>query len=371
MSDSSSGRRPSHQSNPALRLTTLRPRGPWAVPPPGQLLLQLAPELFVEPVAPFDPALSPEIFVGVPATANTQRAERQRRAELGDPDLPALGSVIEKYRLEALLGVGGFAAVFKAKHLMLRTQVAIKVPLPSLLRKKPELAEALCREARYAARISHPNVVRVLDITSTEEVTYLVMEYISGGPLSAAIGAVPLPLERLLGVGLDVAAGLGAGLEQGLIHRDVKPSNIILSDTGAAKLVDFGLAEHSAEARRSSEGPVLVGTPGYMAPEVITGQAPDLRSDLYSLGVTLFQVATGRLPFDNQDRKQCLERQCREEAPHPRAICPALPLRVAELISWMLRRDPRARPQSHAELLQAMRRELSRMGPPSSQRGTP
>ncbi len=320
----------------------------------------LVPDLFAESLAPFDPVLSPEMFLGAPPAAGRER--EQDRLEL-DPELPHVGSIIGKYRLEALLGVGGFAAVYRATHLLLLTSVAIKVPLPRLLRKNPELADSLCREARYAARISHPNVVQIFDVTHTPELTFLVMEYIGETAFSRAIAREAWPAIEVLRVGLQVIAGLRAGLEQGLVHRDVKPSNIMLTELGKVKLVDFGLAAHGAAVTRDGDGrvaPVLVGTYGYMAPEVAAGRAFDFRSDVYSLGVTLFQAATGRLPFDNRDPEVCLRRQREESPPHPRALRADLPAELCDLLLWMLRREPEARPQSYAELEAAMQGALSR-----------
>jgi serine/threonine protein kinase len=280
-------------------------------------------------------------------------------AELG------VGAILDKYRIEEPLGVGGFAVVYRATHMLLRTQVAIKMLRPQLLRRKPELASALCQEARFAARIDHPNVVRVYDVTHGPEITYVVMEYVEGSTLAKAIRARgPLPARTVVRVGLDVAAGLQAGQEQGLVHRDIKPANIIITPQGRAKIVDLGLASTIAGSTLEPTGvhpgaAALVGTPGYMPPELAQRpQGADFRGDIYALGVTLYQAAVGRLPFPADDATRCLQMHATEPIPHPRALRPDLPDRLSDVLVRMLSKRPADRPPSYDVLRGALKRVL-------------
>ncbi len=309
-----------------------------------------------------DPALPAWIFApsverlapsGPPAAPHPRLRRRAR-----DEELLAVGSIVDKYRIDGLLGKGGFATVYKATHLLLGTRVAVKLLRPTILKRQPTLVAQLCAEARFAARISHPNVVRILDVTSTA-LTYIVMEYIEGMSLTQRIhrqGA--LSPAALLRVGLQVVAGLEAGLEQGLIHRDIKPANILLARGGDVKIVDFGLARHTSEptdAPRLRPATVL-GTYGYMSPEQAEDpEAVDFRADVYSLGVTLYEAAAGGLPFHTSDYKP---------RPMPRLEDAVLgfPASVASLVGWMLAQNRDDRPASYSSLHSAMTHALATLG---------
>jgi serine/threonine protein kinase len=302
---------------------------------------------------PIDPILPAHLF------ARPRNSGRAPAAEVRSPELGA-GAIVDKYRIESLLGVGGFAVVYLATHLLLRTQVALKMLRPQLLRRSPALATALCQEARLAARIDHPNVVRVFDVTHGPELSYVVMEYVEGQALARTIrdhGAVAP--SAVVGIGLDVAAGLRAGLDQGVVHRDIKPANIILTPLQRAKIVDLGLASTIATAGSANGGPALVGTQGYMAPELAAQPAAvDFRADIYSLGVTLYHAAVGRLPFPSDDARVCLQMHCDAPVPPPHTVQPAVPERLSEVLLWMLEKRPSDRPESYEALRRALRRVL-------------
>ncbi len=239
--------------------------------------------------------------------------------------------------------MGGFAAVYRATHLLLKTEVALKLLRADVLERQPTIAGQLLDEARYAARIDHPNVVRIFDVTHTERITYIVMELIRGETLARRIerhGA--LPLGDTVRIGLDVAAGLEAGLREGLIHRDIKPANILIAQTGAARIVDLGLANAAiAQAGASPDvRPAVVGTRGYMAPE--QGRHPgtiDFRADIYGLGVTLCEAATGRRPGADELRRAA----ARVAGP------------LGGVIERMVAEDPADRPASYADLMALLR----------------
>ncbi len=282
-----------------------------------------------------------------------------------DTDLPEIGAILDKYRIEQLIGTGGFAAVYRATHLMLQMPVAIKLLRPKVIRKRPGLAALLCEEARYAARINHPNVVRVFDVAHSGAITYVVMEFIEGQSLAEAIAAQgALPVASVLRVGRDVASGLKAGLEQGLIHRDVKPANVLLTRSGEAKLVDLGLAHPKGDAHPAPPGgrtksASIVGTPGYMAPEQAEDpENVDFRADLYALGVTLYHMAVGRPPFPLKEPLQTIVRRQSEPVRPPELIVPGFPGEVSSLILWLLERRPEHRPGSYEIALDAFQKAL-------------
>ena len=262
-----------------------------------------------------------------------------------EPELPPVGSVLEKYRLEGIIGIGGFAAVYRARHLLLETDVALKLLRPSVVRNRPKLPRLLCEEARFAARIHHPNVVRMLDVTHNDQLTYLVMEFIDGPDLAVMTRRRRrLPAKMVLKIVEHVVAGLAAGLRENLIHRDIKPSNILLTPSGITKIVDFGLARSTSESSTQ-----VVGTADYMSPEQIERPAEvDFRSDLYSLGVTAYQALLGRLPTVAAGGS-------RPEALVPPYVADAsIPRSISDLVMWLLERDPRARPSSYDALRDAI-----------------
>jgi serine/threonine-protein kinase len=317
---------------------------------------------------PIEPTLAAELF----ASGHSRAADVQTSARETEPRMPSPGAIIDKFRLDALLGVGGFASVYQATHLLLGTTVALKLLRPRPGPRGAALSDALCAEARFAARISHPNVVRVYDATQTPEHTYVVMEYIAGETLEQLIrwrGA--LPLSAVLRVGLDVAAGLQAGLECQLMHRDIKPRNIIVTPEGRAKVIDLGLAHSRAEsiylpAPRGGGHRNVVGTAGYVAPEWVTAPADvDFRADIYSLGVTLYYAACGSPPFGATDAGACLTVHCDRPIPPPRQFRPDLPEAFVRSLMRMLEKRPALRQQSYRELELELHAILESMHPSS------
>ncbi len=297
------------------------------------------PEVFAPATPPLAPELPPEVFALGSARPAAPPRPLGGSGSSGGPATLRPGTIVDKYRIEELLGVGGFAAVYRATHLLLRSTVALKLLRPDVVARRPNLAVQLLREARFAARIEHRNVVRVFDVTHNAAITYIVMELIRGPSLARVIeDHGPLPVSRVVRIGLDTIDGLQAGLAQGLIHRDIKPPNILLGDDGVARIVDLGLANPIGDR---DDGPLrdsmLVGTRGYMSPEQIADpRGVDFRSDMFSLGVTLREAATGEPP--PQSRR------------HGDRAWPALPAALAPIVTWMIAPDRADRPGSYREL---------------------
>jgi eukaryotic-like serine/threonine-protein kinase len=304
---------------------------------------------------PFVAELPAEIFVRrVGSTKPMWERTIQPVRELAferEPDLPEIGSVLGKYRLERAIGIGGFGAVYRARHVVLDTVVAIKLMRPSIVRQRPVLTRLLTEEARFAARIDHEHVVRVYDVTRSEQGTYIVMEYVDGPDLAVMIkrrGA--LPARMVVRLIRHISQALAAGLDEQLIHRDIKPSNILLTPAGVTKLADFGLARSSSTSAGSGIRGV-VGTMGYMSPEQLDdpGQV-DFRSDIYSLGVTAYHALTGVLPFPDDDSKTCAEAHRSRAVLAPNRVNYSIPTPLSGLIMRMLAKQPADRPASYAQL---------------------
>ncbi len=292
-------------------------------------------------------------------------------------DLPGLvaertlseGTVVDKYRIERLVGQGGFAHVYRATHLVLNMPIALKMLKGTLAEAQPHVIEGFCTEARNAIRISHPNVVRVHDVTRSGSMTYLVMEWIDGLSLADVIKTTgSLPVNDAIKIGIAVCEGLEAALAYGIIHRDVKPGNILLANNGAVKLVDFGLAmnmRHGPDSTELEFAP-LVGTPAYMSPEqAISPGSVDSRSDIYALGATLFHACAGRTPYFGDDPFQMLLQHRDQPIPDlAREVDDYLP-EFAGLVTRMLAKDKDLRFSSLAQLrghLQDLHRSMVREG---------
>ena len=301
-------------------------------------------------------ALHRAVAAKPPGEAPTERRRRATTDGVDGHAMPRQGSVIDKYRVEEELGTGGFATVYRATHLLMRSQVALKVLHPWVLERRPHLAEQLCEEARFTSLIDHPNVVRVADVTSGGRYTYIVMEFIDGLSLGKVIERQPLRPKEALKLGMHVCAGLQAGMEQGLVHRDIKPANILLTASGKAKIVDFGLARNLHIDRDATTlGSVLqnevAGTPAYMAPEQATNFAgADFRADIYSLGATLFHAAVGLPPFQDQDPLRLVYAHIHRDPPRPEQFITGFPQRFSDLLMRMLAKRPEDRPASYEEL---------------------
>jgi serine/threonine protein kinase len=253
------------------------------------------------------------------------------------------------FKLLNIIGTGGMGAVYKGLDLSLERNVAVKVIREEFARN-PQAVESFLREARAAAALNHPNVAQIYSFGEQGNRYYLVMELLPHGSLDDRIEKEHrLPELDVLEIGSQVASGLQAAHERGLIHRDIKPGNILFTVDGTAKVVDFGLARLERKAAQSDEG--IWGTPYYIAPEKVSSGMEDFRSDIYSLGGTLFHALAGRAPFEAGTSVEIVEKHLRSPAVSLRAFCPDITPQAVEVISRMLKRDPQERHQSYEELL--------------------
>jgi serine/threonine protein kinase len=271
----------------------------------------------------------------------------------------SIGS-IGPYRIDQRIGRGGMGVVFKAFDSALLRPVAIKVLMPRLA-VSPLARVRFAREAQAAAAIKHPNIVRIYSVGEHEGLPYFVMEYVEGITLADRVKREGM-LERksILRIGGQIARGLAAAHDQGLIHRDVKPANILLENgLDQAQITDFGLACVTAEAWRLTASGVLLGTPPYMSPEQAAGAAVDHRSDLFSLGSLLYHLCTGEPPFPGPSVMAILDR-VRHAEPRPiRDLNPDIPPALEGHIRRLMAKDPADRFSSANEVARALRDELA------------
>ena len=234
-----------------------------------------------------------------------------------------LGQTLGKYRIESLLGSGGFAWVFKGYDPELEIPVAVKVLKPQFAGDQA-VVDRFKREASTAARLRHPNIIKIYSVGREKDAVYFVMDYLPSGLANRLETTQSLPEDYVLRVGVDVARALGFAHREGVIHRDIKVDNILFDSHGNAVVADFGIARALSGYTNQTGTNMVVGTPQYFAPEQARAKPLDGRADLYSLGVTLFRAATGRLPFEGEDWYEIARQHVEEPPPPARSINPAL-----------------------------------------------
>ncbi len=292
----------------------------------------------------------------------------QQTARVSNPGKPAdpmLGRVIAgRYRLEARAGEGGMGVVYRARHVLIDRVVALKLIRPDL-RGETHLRAWMLREARAANRVDHAHIIDIHDIGETEEgELYLVMEYLVGTSLSSELARGPMQLSRSVDILEQMCAALARAHDLGVIHRDLKSDNILLTGRGGrkdfVKILDFGLAHLAMDPRLAPKGAVF-GTPEYMSPEQARGEEAGPQSDLYALGVLFFEMLTGQLPFRSDDRETLLELQRTAPAPKPRSIKPDVLPAAEAIVIKLLEKERRKRFQDAHHLheeLKALQRSL-------------
>ena len=280
-----------------------------------------------------------------------------------------IGKTIGKYRITDHLGRGGMAEVYKAYQPNLDRYVAIKL-MHAFLADEKEFLARFEREAKVVATLRHPNIVQVYDFDVAEGVYYMVMEFINGDTLKARLQDLEskdewVPLDDAVRIILSVGSALKYAHERGMVHRDVKPANVMITVDGQVILTDFGIAKIVSAANLTASG-AMVGTPSYMAPEQGMGQPGDERSDIYSLGVMLYQLILGRLPYDADTPLAVVLKHINEPLPLPKNIKPDLSDDINRVILKALAKDPADRYQKVAEMTADLRRAVG-LSPDDSQ----
>ena len=253
----------------------------------------------------------------------------------------------DRYRLDDRIAAGGMGQVWRATDLVLDRQVAVKL-LRAEYAQHPETLARFRAEARHAGSLSHPNIARVYDYGEADaaQPPFLVMELVDGPPLTQLLVGGPMEPARVMDVVAQAADGLGAAHAAGLVHRDVKPGNLLLAPPGLVKITDFGIAYAAGSAPITRTG-MLVGTPAYVAPERVTGSAATPASDWYSLGIVAYECLAGTLPFSGTAMEVALSHQMRALPPLPAAV----PAEAAVLVAELTAKDPAARPASAGEVV--------------------
>jgi serine/threonine protein kinase len=266
-----------------------------------------------------------------------------------------IGKRIGAYQIVEQIGQGGMATVFKAYQPSMDRYVAIKI-LPSHFTEDESFVGRFTQEARTLARLEHPHILPVHDYGEQEGITYLVMRYVQAGTLKDLIAREgPMALEEAARILGQVGRALDYAHSQGVVHRDIKPSNVLVDQRGDTFLTDFGIAKLVAETAQFTASGAIIGTPAYMSPEQGMGKPADSRCDIYSLGVVLYELVTGRVPFEAETPLAVLLKHVNDPLPLPRQIKPDLPAAVERVILKAMAKAPEDRFQSAQEMIDALR----------------
>lgn len=275
------------------------------------------------------------------------------------PQFPEIGETIGKFLITDVLGQGSSAKVFKALHKTLRIPVALKILLVSPQDESGALSEALQAEAQLLAQLNHPNILRVMDFDTHQHWPYIVLEYLEGLTLHELIeqsGRI-LPV-RALAIVEGAIEGLAHATKRGVIHRDVKPANILVSKDGEAKVADLGIAKivDNFNKPNPNADSLILGTPAYISPEQIEGHnSVDFRSDMYSIGATLYHAISGQLPFPSPNIFAMMKRHVEEDAIPLNTLCPTVSAALSDFVSRLMAKQPDERFSSYSELLDCLR----------------
>lgn len=307
--------------------------------------------------------------------ADDSARSRTERPPAGAGTDPYIGATIDgRYCVEAQLGEGGMGVVYRCRHTIIDKKVAMKVLRPDMARNE-EVTERFLNEARSASSVGNPHIIDISDFGRLPDgATYFIMEFLEGTPLSELTEkGVPLHPERAGHICLQLSEGLKAAHDGGIVHRDLKPDNIFLvargSESDFVKILDFGIAKASTNSGKLTQAGQVFGTPHYMSPEQAAGSEVDLRSDIYAVGVILYELTTGRLPFD-ADNFMAILTQHMYKAPLAPSTFPnmphPLPPGLEDVILKCMAKEPGQRYQTMAELGEDLRRVFAGMLPVSS-----
>jgi eukaryotic-like serine/threonine-protein kinase len=277
------------------------------------------------------------------------------------------GRTVSHYRVLRLLGSGGMGVVYEARDTRLGRAVAVKF-LAEALASDRQAVERFLREARAASALNHPNICTVYDVGEEKGRHFIVLELLEGRTLGQTIGSRPLPLDSVLGFATQVASALEAAHGEGIVHRDLKPANVFVVAGGRVKVLDFGLAKQTTTPASNTEvtitGPgggftrpgAMMGTLGYMSPEQVRGQPLDARSDLFSFGVVLYEMATGKTPFPGDTSGLVLEAILSRDPPLPSQLNPGVPRELDRIVAKALEKERETRYQTVRDMLADLRR---------------
>ncbi len=272
----------------------------------------------------------------------------------------------QRYELVAQQGSGGLSVIYRALDRKLGRIVALKILRPNLT-KEPAFLEKFQQEARFVAMMSHPNIVTVHDVGSDGATHYIVMEMIEGNDLKKLIKARGgLPLDKALDYGIQICAGLGFAHRSQLVHADVKPQNILINREGVLKVTDFGIAQAYTDTMPQTRSEVVWGSPHYFAPEQAKGEKPSPASDVYSIGIVLFEMFTGRLPYVGSSQRELALAHIQGEIPKAKEFNPDLPNDLSNIIAKVMSKRPNDRYQ-HADQLGHILQEIRERGRHSAQ----
>jgi len=267
----------------------------------------------------------------------------------------APGAAIAHYRIVSLLGQGGMGAVYLADDTRLGRRVALKI-LPPEMAADPERMQRFVQEARLASALTHPNVATIYEIGRDKDLWFLAMEYVEGRPLTDRIRQGPLKTPEIVAIGLEIADALDDAHSKGIVHRDIKPANLMLTPRGHVKILDFGLAKQAAptdtqETQLMTSLGVVMGTVAYMSPEQALGREVDARTDIFSLGIVLYEMATGRVPFSGANAQETMAHLLQSLPEATARFNYDVPQELDRVIRKCLEKDAGRRYQSARELM--------------------
>ncbi|MBN2305342.1 MAG: serine/threonine protein kinase, partial [Anaerolineae bacterium] len=269
------------------------------------------------------------------------------------PSDPLISRTIGNYTIISRLGRGGMATVYRARQVNMQRDVALKV-MSDELADDPQFIQRFEREAQFIAKLEHPRILPVHDFGHEDDVIYLVMRLIEGDSLYDRLLEGPLSLATAARYTNQIAEALDYAHMQGVIHRDLKPNNVLLDELDNVYLMDFGLAKLIASSTHLTQTGAVLGTPQYMAPEQWRGEPVDARTDIYALGVILYEMLVGRTPFESDTPYTLMYKHINDAPPPPREVQPDLPETVSEVILKALAKDRNARYSAAGELARAL-----------------
>jgi serine/threonine-protein kinase len=275
----------------------------------------------------------------------------------------------DRYRLVAQQGSGGMAVIYKAQDMALGRTVAIKILRPTLT-DDPSFLARFRNEARAVANLAHPNIVTVHDVGSDGRTHYIVMEFVKGEDLKKVVRAEgALSIDRALNLSIQICAGIGFAHRAGLVHADVKPQNVLVADENVVKVTDFGIAQALSETQPGERQSVVWGSPHYFAPEQARGERPSPASDVYSIGIVMFELLTGRLPYTGANQQELALAHIRDRVPMVTEFNPTIPETLSNIVYKVMSKEPANRYRMADQLgnILASYRERYKPAPPAAQ----